>query len=396
MTLSPTFVVPRYWPGIGGAEQHSRALVQALARRRHTPRVVRFCSTEPHPTDYAYAYNDTTTILDGTVPVTQPGPEGAAAAVLRRLAAHADDSRALRLGWRMLCEHALTAQLRHLAASSEVVHAIYNGFTPAAVAVARLTQPFVWTPLAHTTRPHGSAWSSPGFRRLYRRADALIAMTDYERDWLISLGASADRVHVSPMAPLISDHPADVDGFRTRHALDEDPIVLFMGRLVDYKGYRTLLQAAPAIWRRHPSARIVLAGPADASVAAELQALDERRIRYIGVIDDAEKNAALAASEMVCIPSTEESLGVVYLEAWHFAKPVIAADIPVMRSVVEHGTDGLLSTATRDAVGTAVVALLDDADRAREMGQAGLRKKTQRYNWAETARQHETIYQTLT
>ena len=61
-----------------------------------------------------------------------------------------------------------------------------------------------------------------------------------------------------------------------------------------------------------------------------MDTLDEPRIRHLGVITDAEKSSALAACSLLCVPSTEESLGVTYLEAWSFGKPVVAADIPVL------------------------------------------------------------------
>ena len=394
LPLSPTFVVPRYWPNMGGAEQHSRALVQELSKT-HKPRVIRFCSTETIATDYAYAFNDSKTILDGSVPVAQPGPTGPYAAILKTLAKGAPQNRLVRGTYQRLVQSALPGQLRKFAGDSDVIHAIYNGFTPAAIAASKIDRPFVWTPLAHTTKPEGSAWSSKEFRKLYARADALIAMTEFERDWLIRQGATAARVHVCPMAPLLSDHKGDATSFRQTHQLGTAPIILFLGRLVAYKGYRTLLEAAGEIWKTHPDAQIVLAGPADQSAVDELQSHRDPRIHYVGVISDAEKNDALAACDMVCVPSTEESLGVIYLEAWMFGKPVIAADIPVMGSVIAHGVDGLLVQQQSDQVACAVNRLLSDRDFAQELGLAGRAKTLARYTWEHAAKQHGAIYQSV-
>ena len=392
--LSPTFVVPRYWPNMGGAEQHSRALVQELAKT-HSPKVIRFCSTEFRATDYAYAFNHCKTVLDGSVPVAQPGPERGLRPLLQFLATRAPECRLSRGAYQQLTRRVLPRQLQKFAGSSQIVHAIYNGFTPASVAASKLDTPFVCTPLAHSTKAQGTAWSSPGFRRLYARSDALIAMTDYERNWLIDQGAEPDRVHVCPMAPLLSDHKGNGDRFRTRHRLDCAPIVLFLGRLVEYKGYRTLLEAATEIWKTHPDAQIVLAGPADQKARAILLSLTDPRIQYVGMMSDEEKNDALAACDMVCVPSTEESLGVVYLEGWMFGKPVIAANIPVMRSVIAEGVDGFLTPQVPDQVARAVTRLLSDREMAQEMGRAGRAKVLSRYTWERAAKQHEAIYRSL-
>ena len=392
--LSTTFVVPRYWPNMGGAEQHSRALVQELAKR-HKPRVIRFCSTEHGPTDYAYPFNRSETVLDGAVPVSQPGPRGMMRSALKLLATHAPQSRLSRAGYQKLSELVLPDQLKSYAQGSQIVHTIYNGFTPSSAAAARLDVPFVWTPLAHTTKAAGKAWSSRGFRRLYARADAVIAMTEYERDWLIGQGAKKDRVHVCPMAPLLSVHKGDGADFRARHNLGHAPIILFLGRLVDYKGYKALLGAAGDIWRCHPNARLVLAGPADEQVRRELASRTDPRIKYVGVITEQEKNDALDASTMICVPSTEESLGVVYLEAWMFSKPVIAADIPVMKSVISDGEDGLLVQQTPADITKAVNTLLSDPLMAYELGRAGHKKVLKHYTWERAAEQHEAIYKAL-
>lgn len=392
--LAPTFVVPRYWPNMGGAEQHSRALVQELAKT-HKPSVIRFCSTEARATDYAYAFNQSKTVLDGTVPISQPGPQKALSPLLRQLAERAPECRFSRAIYQKLAQWTLPSRLKQYSSARSVVHAIYNGFTPASVAASKLDRPFVWTPLAHTTMPEGTAWSSASFRHLYRRADALIAMTEYERDWLISQGAQADKVHVCPMAPLLSNHHGDPDAFRKAHGLEAAPIILFLGRLVDYKGYRALLDAAQDIWKNHPTAQIVFAGPADQAAKAILHGIADPRIRYVGVISDAEKNDALAACNMVCVPSTEESLGVIYLEAWAFEKPVIAADIPVMRSVISNGVDGILVPQRPVQVANAVDRMLSDPDMAKELGLAGNAKVQSRYTWEQAAKTHEAIYHSL-
>ncbi|MEL6828614.1 MAG: glycosyltransferase family 4 protein [Pseudomonadota bacterium] len=392
--LAPTFIVPRYWPNMGGAEQHSRALVQELAKS-HRPSVIRFCSTEARQTDYAYAFNQSKTVLDGSVPVAQPGPQRTLRPILKGLAERAPDCRISRAAYRHLTQSTLARQLKQFSGASDLVHAIYNGFTPASVAASKLDRPFVWTPLAHTTKPQGTAWSSSGFRRLYARADALIAMTEYERDWLIDQGAEAARVHVSPMAPLLSDHPGDASAFRKTHRLDSGPIILFLGRLVEYKGYRALLEAAQAIWNTHPNAQLVFAGPADHTAKAILQSAADPRIRYVGTISDDEKNDALAACEMVCVPSTEESLGVVYFEGWMFQKPVIAADIPVMKSVIADGVDGVLTSQLPDQIAIAVNRLLSDPDMARELGCAGKAKVQVQYTWEQAAKTHEAVYRSL-
>lgn len=394
--IHPAILAPRYWPAMGGAEQHSRALVHAMPDDVR-PSVAKVCSTSEHTTDTAYAFAHRQVWDDAGVMTRQLAPAGLTGHALRALARHSAHSRISRGLFRKLAQYAIGRDLRRHLSNADLNHVIYNGFTPMAEAAAASPKPFVFTPLAHTAKPEGTAWSSSGFKRLYARADALIAMTAYERAWLIDRGAAADRTHVVPMAPLLDETlTPDPDGFRARHRLGDAPVILFLGRMEQYKGYQALLDARHDVWRRHPDAHFVFAGSGTRQSNAAFQALEgESRILNLGLIDDQEKQSALAACAMLAVPSTEESLGVVYLEAWRFSKPVIAARTPVMASVINEGDDGLLSDPVGWKLARAISGLLDNPTMAQAMGEDGYAKVTRRYTWKGSAAKLAEIYRSL-
>ncbi|WP_300529454.1 glycosyltransferase family 4 protein [Maricaulis sp.] len=392
--LRPFLFVPRYWPAVGGAELHSRRLAQELAL--HVPvEVARCCSSEPASTDYAFARARAGQVEDGPVMVKTIAPPNSYRPALGVLGDAAKGSRLARGLYAKLARPAAAASLRQASAQASVLHGVYNGFTPGAEALQSLGKPFVWTPLAHTTKPEGTAWSSPGFRRLYRKADALIAMTEYEREWLIGQGAAPSRVHVAPMAPLFDSDIPDPAAFRTRLGIADAPFVLFLGRTAEYKGYRALLAAAKTVWQSHPDVRFVFSGPLTAEAEAVFAEHTDLRIIVTGPLSGADKKSALSACTVLAVPSTEESLGVVYLEAWSFEKPVIAADIPAMRSVIAHDKDGLLVKPEGSAVAAAIADLLQRPERAQRMGSRGARKVEATYNWAAIADAHLKIYNAI-
>lgn len=392
--LRPLITIPRYWPHMGGAELHTRRLAQELAID-HDPRVVHVCSTESTPTDWAYSRVKNHHFRDASIEVHQIGADALRRPVLNTLGSFAPHSRLARGLYARIAQPGIDRQIRNLSRTSDIVHAIYNGFTPLARAAARSGKPFVWTPLAHTSLPEGKGWSSAGFRALYRRADALIAMTEYEKDWLTQQGACADKVYVCPMAPLFDEGTPDPVAFRAQWHLGDDPVILFLGRLVDSKGYNQLIAARQEIWARHPTARIVMIGPVAPDIKQGIDALGDARLVVTGTISGVDKKSALAACDLLCVPSREESLGVIYLEAWSFGKPVVAFDMPVMRSVIEDGKDGLLCTDDPADLADKVCALLSSPKRARSMGCQGQAKVDRTYNWAETARRLTSVYNTL-
>ena len=393
-TVRPLLFVPRYWPGVGGAELHSRRLAQELSLQVAVE-VARCCSDEAGPTDLAFASAQAGCTRDGEMLVHTIAPAPGWRGALETLASVAPKSRLARGLYSRIARSQAAESFRKIATEANVLHAIYNGFTPGAQALQGLKRPFVWTPLAHTTKQEGTAWSSSQFLSLYRKADALIAMTEYEQEWLIDRGASPSRVHVCPMAPLFAtDVPQPLE-FRARHGLNDKPFVLFLGRSTEYKGYGAILEAAQTVWSRNPEAHLVFSGPVTTQARERFNQSNDPRIIVTGPLSDADKKSALAACSLLCVPSTEESLGVVYLEAWSFEKPVIAADIPAMHSVVSSGHDGLVVRPDGGSVAGAINELLERPSWAAELGRNGASKVDRQYNWASIADAHLKIYRSV-
>jgi glycosyltransferase involved in cell wall biosynthesis len=253
--------------------------------------------------------------------------------------------------------------------------------------------PLVWMPLLHEADPN---WRFDEVRRLASSADALIALTAHEADRLIDdYGADPRRIHVVPPGV---DVPSDPP-----RALDGPPTVLFLGRIGSSKGIDHLARAMEDVWQVVPKARLVVAGattPETAGIESRLNRYDDDpAVRVVEVhrdISELEKEQYLHSATVVVLPSTIESFGIVLLEAWAAATPVVTFDSPVMREVVEQGVDGLLVDPGDDAaLASAITGLLTDPRRSRSMGLAGFAKVQRRYSWARAAEQVEKIYTSI-
>jgi len=153
-----------------------------------------------------------------------------------------------------------------------------------------------------------------------------------------------------------------------------------IARLLRDKGVVEYAQAARLVRARHPGAQFRLLGALgaenrsaiDAATLAGWQAAGD--VVYLGQTDDV--RPAIAAADVVVLPSYREGAPRTLIEAAAMARPLIATDVPGCRAVVGDGVSGYLC-AVRDAASLAEACLrmiaLAPAARA-AMGQAGRRK----------------------
>ena len=299
----------------------------------------------------------------------------------------------------------------------DLVHAHWilpNGYVASRVAAT--------TGVPYAITLHGSdvfmAERNPLFRAMARRALAgaahVTSCSAELRDRLLALGGAehAAKVLVVPNGTdLVAEPPAAVEGasgdagaaLRARLGIaPEARLVAAVGRLVDKKGFRYLLDAAPAILAAFPAARIVLGGGGDLRAELEEQA---RRLGIAGAVvftgglSHPEVLALVAACELFVMPSVRDARGnvdglpIVVLEAMAAGKAVVATAISGLPLAVTDGVTGRL-VPERDpaALAAAVLELLGDPERARRLGEAGRRRVRDELNWDAVAAIHDRLY----
>lgn len=162
------------------------------------------------------------------------------------------------------------------------------------------------------------------------------------------------------------------------------PVVGSVGRLVSFKGYDDLLEAAAIVRRADTTIHWVLVGDGELRAALERRCRElglERLVRFTGWRDDVREYLALF--ELFVLPSRGEHFGRVLVEAMAMAKPVIATNAGGVPEIVADGQTGLLvPPAAPDALASAVLAMIRDPARAAQMGAAGRRRAISQFGLA--------------
>jgi glycosyltransferase involved in cell wall biosynthesis len=388
------YAASMYPPAIGGSQVHMHHLAKTMKREGHGVEVATM--TSRYRTDWlrmstiacdperAYEYEG--------IPVYQVGFDVA--------------TKCRMLPWVLGYYGLMTTSVRHI--SSVIAEKLDGNISrPSLVHATRVGREFLahaacsrarkWGVPFLLTANHHPRWNSPLYReytRLYRDADALFALTDHERQNLARLsGRSPESIHVTGVGPILSDS-FSIEEFREKYNI-RGPYVLYLGQQFAYKGALAMARAAETVLRRFPDIKVVFVGPHTPASRRYFRDVTEPRIVNTGQVDLAMKTAALAGCELLCLPSTQESFGGVFVEAWSFRKAVIGGRIPPIAELISEGEEGLLTSQSPSEIADKICTLLADQNARTRMGEAGWRKVQERYTWDKLAKRTEAVYRSL-
>ncbi|MFL6155662.1 MAG: D-inositol-3-phosphate glycosyltransferase [Marmoricola sp.] len=256
-----------------------------------------------------------------------------------------------------------------------------------------------------TPEPHARVI---GEEQVVAAADMLIANTVAEAaDLISSYGAEPERVEVvHPGVDLDAFRPTSMAAARARLSLRQDAEVLvFVGRIQPLKAPDVLLRAAAELLRRDPELRhrlvvAVVGGPSGSGLEhpgalAELASTlgIEDVVRFVPPVRRDELVDWYAAATLVCVPSYNESFGLVAVEAQAVGTPVVAAAVGGLTTAVVDGQSGFLVEGHDPEDYARVFATIIDQPALREALSVGAVAQAAGFSWERTADATVAVYQ---
>lgn len=210
-----------------------------------------------------------------------------------------------------------------------------------------------------------------------------IAISEAVKRVLVDGGVEGSRIDIVPSGIDLERHRhADRSVLLREFGIPADvPVIGTVGHCAWHKGFETLIDAAPIILARRPSARFVLVG--DGELRAELEARAHARAPGLFTFTGFRPDVAsfLSRFDVFTAPSLLEGLNTSILDALGLARPVVASRVGGIPEAVEHEVTGLLAE-PRDVQGlaAAILRMLDDRGLAARLGAAGRERVLQRFS----------------
>lgn len=214
---------------------------------------------------------------------------------------------------------------------------------------------------------------------------------------VVDMGIPAEKVRVMPM------------GVDLKHRFTPDPALkrsehelLFVGRLVEIKGVRILLEAMPKVLSKHPATRLIVAGsgPLEGELRDLARRLNlEEKVDFLGMVPQLKlpalyRRAALAVFPFLMARSgDQEGFGLVQVEAMGCGCPVIAGDLPAIHDSITHGQTGfLVAPGNIEELADTIVRALEDRETSIKMAAVARKRVTAQFDWKVSAGNYAAVY----
>lgn len=227
-------------------------------------------------------------------------------------------------------------------------------------------------------------------KRLMKRSDALIAVSEYTKRELMELyGVEEEVINVIYNGVDVQKFkPAyDKPTLKSRLGFASERVVLFVGRLYYRKGLSTLLSSIPSILEEFNNVEFVISGAGTKKSEDNLHQLVEElkiegKIRFLGYTPDEKLPDLYAASDIFVLPALYENFPFAILEAQSTGLPVVTTKVGGIPELIKDNVNGLLvESGDASQLAEAILVLLRDNELAIELGEHGRKIVKEEFNW---------------
>ena len=231
-------------------------------------------------------------------------------------------------------------------------------------------------------------------------ATEVIVNSNYMKNHVQGLfGLPFDKINVIPNGiNLTNFNGIDRDyDFRRQYAMDNEKIILYVGRLVYEKGVQHLISAMPKILENYHDAKLIIAGKGgmldELKGQAEAMGLSNK-VYFTGYLNSKQVQKMYKCADVAVFPSTYEPFGIVALEAMLAGVPTVVSDIGGLNEIVDHGVNGMKSYAgNSNSIADSVISLLYDKQLASNVSKKAKQKVKEEFNWNKIAQDTHYIYE---
>ncbi|OEO25423.1 hypothetical protein AX279_13060 [Pseudomonas sp. J237] len=230
---------------------------------------------------------------------------------------------------------------------------------------------------------------------IIRSASGYIAITEHEKHQFESYGVDSRNVDVIPNGINLEDFRSNnVADLRDAYQLGDKPFILFVGRLNPIKGPDLLLSAYLQLGEKVRNYNLVFAGPDGGLQQDLLETIRDHQVQnnvfFVGYLDGDRKSDLFHAADFLVIPSRQEAMSIVALEAGACSTPILLTEECGFNEIESVG-GGLVVSATVNDIATGLSDMIERNNHS-VMGQYLFDYVKENFTWDDVAMKIDRIY----
>ena len=233
----------------------------------------------------------------------------------------------------------------------------------------------------------------------YESTDVIVNSNYMKCELQRLFGLPFDKINVIPNGINLNNFTGidrDYD-FRRQYAMDNEKIILYLGRLVYEKGVQNLIAAMPKVLASYHDAKLVIAGKG--GMLDELKAQADylgisNKVYFAGYMNGKDVERMYKAADISVFPSTYEPFGIVALEGMLAERPIVVSDAGGLGEIVEHRVTGMKSyCGNPNSIADSILELLFNPELCDNIVKNAKIKVKENYNWQKIAQDTHFTYQ---
>ena len=233
----------------------------------------------------------------------------------------------------------------------------------------------------------------------YESTEVIVNSNFMKSDIQRLFGLPFEKINVIPNGINLTNFTGidrDYD-LRRQYAMDNEKIILYVGRLVYEKGIQYLIGAMPKILQNYHDSKLVICGRGGMidELKNEVHNLGiDNKVYFAGYCDSKKVQKMYKCADVAVFPSTYEPFGIVALEAMLAGVPTVVSDVGGLNEIIDHGVTGMKSYAgNSNSIADSVLALLFDKKLCDTVSKNAIKKVKDLYNWNKIAQDTHYVYE---
>ncbi|HPJ17023.1 MAG TPA: glycosyltransferase family 4 protein [Candidatus Woesebacteria bacterium] len=167
-----------------------------------------------------------------------------------------------------------------------------------------------------------------------KKSDFIWTLTDHESTFMNSLGIDQSKI-------LNLGNGVDQNFLKLNKSTNNHQLI-YIGSFAAHKNIKVLINAFKKIFQKYPNSKLILAGQKTLYFPKIKKLIKHPNIKLILNFSNSKLANLIDSSEILISPSTQESFGLVLIEAMARSKPVIGANIPATSEIISKSNSGLI------------------------------------------------------